>query len=183
MTQAFATIYGIEVSEIKDEEYADTFKDWQKLRNSMSTSVRTMEKSNQISKEDADLFKIIVARANLEELEELKTKVSKIRAGHAKVESLRASVVKYDELDAIHPRGKGSVSCIDKQLKDEVIKTKRLIADHKKKEVIDEEEASLRLKHLMGLKTAEEIFDYRESLKLPRVTRPKKQSPVKSVEK
>ncbi len=162
--ESFAKIYEISVEEVKTE-YADEYEKWKKLKYSISSSITRLLASKKITQEEADLFRVIIARANYEELEEVRTKVSSIRAGMTKVEELKEHVAKHD-VEEINPKGKYvQLSEQDKQAKLELNRTLRLIADHKKHGHIEADEALERAAHARSLKTAKEIFAYRESLK------------------
>jgi hypothetical protein len=161
--EAFARIYQVEISAVKDE-YAEEFESWKKLKYSISSSINRLANGKKISEEDAALFRVIISKANVQELEEIKKKIAAIRVGIVSVESLKDKVPRYEELEAVPSRVKLTEE--QKQLKLEQGRTIRLINDHKKRGIIDPEEALSRLEHAKTLTTRDELFEYRESLKI-----------------
>lgn len=160
--ECFMKIYGCAKPEPDSEMWAE-FEEWKKLKYSLLSAVTRLQNSNKITKEKGDLFRKLIANANIEELNELKKEIPAIRAGLSDVEDLVRYVPKMEELQ-VQPKGKNIN--IDQSIKLEYNKTYRLINDHKKRGIIDPEEALTRLDHLKTLTNAKDIFQYRESLKI-----------------
>jgi hypothetical protein len=167
--EAFKLIYGYDDEEL-DGELEGEYEEWKKLKYSVSTSVTRLLNSKKITEEDAALFRTIISRANKEELLEIRAKISSIRAGLTKVSDLRQHVSKYDDevWHSVPVAGKRTVSNLDKETKLEILKTVRLIQDHRKKDIIDGVEANKRIEHVRSLTCVKDVFEYRESIKLSR---------------
>lgn len=175
----FAVLHNVPVAEIKsDESVKETYQAWQKLKYSLTSSVAKYIIAHSLPDSVYANVRDVISRSTHTELSTMKQAYPNLKAGSLSLDGwinlssggsrMDIKVAKFDSTisDKKKSKVKLAPSADEKELKNEINKTVRLIASHYRKNLISSDEKNHRTSKVREMKVAQEVVSYRDSLKL-----------------